>query len=49
MSASRYALSVRRAIRPRSQRNRSHPKNTDHEKMRWTMKTAVNRSADCQA
>lgn len=36
-------------IRPRSQRKSSHPKNADHEKMRWTIKTAVNRSADCQA
>lgn len=49
MSASRYAFRVKKAIRPRSQRKSSHPKNTDHEKTRWMMKTAVNRSADCQA
>jgi hypothetical protein len=36
-------------MRARSQRKRSHPKNTDHENIRWIMKTAVNRSADCQA
>lgn len=32
-----------------SQRKKSQPKNADHEKSRWTMKTAVKSSADCQA
>lgn len=49
MSASRYAFRVKKATKPRSQKKVSHPRNTDHEKIRWTMKAAVNKSADCQA
>lgn len=49
MSASRYALRVKKATRPMSQRKNSQPRNADHEKSRWMMKMAVKSSADCQA
>lgn len=40
---------VRKAIRPKSQRKKSHPKNVDHEKTRCKTKAAVKISADCHA
>lgn len=49
VSASRYARMVRKAIKPRSQRKKSQPKNMDHEKRRCITKIAVKSSADCHA
>ena len=46
VSASRYALSVKKAISPRSARKITQPRNVENEKMRCRTKTAVNSRLD---